>query len=113
CIMKKIISSLFILSLLPVIYFVLFKKDVDDISFYSLRMVILIFGVLLYPLNLNFNSKKDFLIIPVVTYLIFSIINIFLIKLFNDKIAIVNLLIGLFSFGQYYLQGKPKYRNFC
>ena len=111
--MKKIISTLFILSLLPVIYFVLFKKDVDDISFYSLTMVILIFGVLLYPLNLNFNSKKDFLIIPVVTYLIFSIINIFLIKLFNDKIAIVNLLIGLFSFEQYYLQGKPKYKNFC
>src|SRR5690606_308000 len=113
CIMKKIISALFILSLLPIIYFVLFKKDVNDIYFYYLTMGTLMFGVVLYPLNLNFSYKKDFLIIPVIAYLIFSILNIFLIKSFDDKIAIVNLLIGLFSFGQYYLQQKSKHKNFC
>lgn len=113
CIMKKIISALFILSLLPIIYVVLFKKDVNDIYFYYLTMGTLMFGVVLYPLNLNFSSKKDFLIIPVIAYLIFSILNIFLIKSFDDKIAIVNLLIGLFSFGQYYLQQKSKHKNFC
>lgn len=113
CIMKKIIAALFILSLLPIIYVVLFKKDVNDIYFYYLTMGTLMFGVVLYPLNLNFSSKKDFLIIPVIAYLIFSILNIFLIKSFDDKIAIVNLLIGLFSFGQYYLQQKSKHKNFC
>lgn len=113
CMMKKIISALFILSLLPIICFVLFKKDVNDIYFYYLTMGTLMFGVVLYPLNLNFSSKKDFLIIPVIAYLIFSILNIFLIKSFDDKIAIVNLLIGLFSFGQYYLQQKSKHKNFC
>ena len=113
CMMKKIISALFILSLLPIIYFVLFKKDVNDIYFYYLTMGTLMFGVVLYPFNLNFSSKKDFLIFPVIVYLIFSILNIFLIKSFDDKIAIVNLLIGLFSFGQYYLQQKSKHKNFC
>ncbi|MGC4129533.1 MAG: hypothetical protein QM564_08210 [Bergeyella sp.] len=105
--MKKVISSLFILSLLPIIYFVLFQKEVSNLAFYYVTMATLIFGVMLYPLNLNFNSKKDFLIIPIAAYLVLSIANMFLMKEFNEKISVINLLMGLFSFGQYCLQ-KPQ-----
>lgn len=109
--MKKILSSLFVLSLLPLIYIVLFEQGTGSISFYNLTLLTLILGVALYPLDLSFNSKKDFMIIPVLVYLIFSIINFFLVKLFDEKIAIINLLIGLFSFGQYYLQKNKRLSN--
>jgi len=104
--MKKKIFVLFILFLLPTIYFVLYKEEINNTPFFYLTSIIFLFGAILYPFDNKFRSVEDFLIIPFVVYSIFLIIEIFIIRSFNEKISVFNLLFGAFGFTRYYLHKK-------
>jgi len=104
--MKKTIFILFILSLLPIIYFILYKEEINNRCFFYLTSIFFLFGTILYPFDSKFRSVEDFLVIPFVVYFIFLIIEIFIIRSFNEKISVFNMLFGAFGFTQYYLHKK-------
>jgi len=104
--MKKYIFILFILFLLPLIYFILYKEEINNIYFFYLTAMIFLLGTILYPFDSKFGSVEDFLIIPFVVYFILLIIEIFIIRSFNEKISVFNILFGTFGFMRYYLHKK-------
>jgi len=106
--MKPIFSILFFLSLLPIIYFVSYKKDLNQITFYYLTTITLLIGMAIYPINWKFKELKDIIFISVILYLLFLILNVFLIKVFVQKFALINLLTAMFCYFQYWIYRKKK-----
>lgn len=104
--LRRMLSAIFVISLIPIASIIIFNLEITNIAFYSLTMISFILGFFIYPLNLKFTSIKDYMIIPLLVFLIFSILNVVFIKFFNERLSIINLLMGIFSFGQYILISK-------
>jgi len=100
------VFPLFILLLFPLIYFVFSEKETNNTYFFYLTSVIFLFGMLLYPFDWKFDSVEDFIIIPFFVYLLFLITEIFIVRSFHEKIAVINLLLGIFGFVRHYLDKK-------
>lgn len=106
--LQKTTFIIYILSLCPIIFYI-FMIGVNNLSFYYMTVVNLFLGVLLFLFSNNTNKK--FLVLPGIACLVFSVINILIIKIFNEKIAIICLLMSIFYFMQFYLERNYKIKS--
>ncbi len=100
---KKFILTFFLVGLI-ILFIAITNYDLSNIEFYTINFVIMLLGLLLYPVSKNFKRKIDYLIIPFIIVLMFNIINILFIKNFSTNISLINLIFGIFGFGQYYYE---------
>ena len=99
--LKKIIFSLFLICLLA-LFAIIVNYEVSSFKFYIISLSLMLLGFLLYPLNKKFDIKSDFLILPFIIVILFNLYNIIFNKNFNESFSLVNIVFGLFGFGQYY-----------
>lgn len=69
---------------------------------YIISIISLILGILIYPFNYKLTTKVDFLILPVITLLIFNFVILLFSLEFSLKLVFINYLFGLFGFLQYF-----------
>lgn len=100
--MKKVIFVLFLIGLIS-LFVALNFYELENKFFYYLSILLTFLGIILYPLNTKFNSSKDFLFIPFATFCIFSLLNLFWIKSYNESLSLLNVIFGFFGFAQYFL----------
>lgn len=98
---KKIILLLYLIGLLLLFVFVV-NYDLSSLKFYYVSFILMILGLLLYPLNKHLKEKSDFLIIPYVVIFLFNIINVITINNYSENISLINIVFSLFGFGQYF-----------
>ena len=68
---------------------------------YFITVLILILGSFIYPLDLKFKDKIDFMIFPILVVIIFNIVNLFFLKKYSNKIDFINIILGLFGVLQF------------
>ena len=93
---KKIILVLFIL-LIGIIFTDYFCDRFLPFTKYVLSLIILLFGILRYPTDFKFNSKVDFMFLPILAVVIFNVLNLFFLKNYTLKISYINILMGTFG----------------
>lgn len=104
---KKIILVLFVLFIGIIItdyfcdWFLPFTK-------YVLSLIILLFGILKYPTDFKFNTKVDFMFLPILAVVIFNILNLFFLKNYAMKINYINILMGTFGILQSFVYKNNK-----
>ncbi|MEP5934548.1 MAG: hypothetical protein ABJ218_05485 [Winogradskyella arenosi] len=105
--MKKIFFTLFLIGLITFFFSLLFW-EFENFSFYISTFGLTILGVLLYPFSNSFETRSDFLFLPFIIFVIFSIINLVWIKSYEQSLSILNLIFGIFGFGMFYLKQRKK-----
>lgn len=100
---KKVVLILFLIILLLLISSIVLHFKMTGFQFYWTSFTLMLLGFYLYPFKKNLKSKSDFLILPLIVVLIFNIINIFVMKNYDENIALINLIFGLFGLVQYYI----------
>lgn len=104
---KKIILVLFVLFIGIIItdyfcdWFLPFTK-------YILSLIILLFGILKYPTDFKFNTKVDFMFLPILAVVIFNVLNLFFMKNYALKINYINILMGTFGIFQSFVYKNNK-----
>jgi hypothetical protein len=104
---KRFFFTLFIILLL-IIFIAVLYGNLSDIQFYSSTLILMFLGLFLYPLNKKFEKKSDFLIIPFLITIVFNLGNIFIVKNFGENLSLINLIFGIFGFGQYFYSSMNK-----
>lgn len=105
--MKKVLFASFLIGLVIFFSYLIFW-EFEDVSFYILTLIFTILGILLYPVDRGFKSRKDFLIFPFLIFVVFSIINLVWIRSYEQSLSILNLIFGIFGFGTFYLTQRKK-----
>jgi len=103
--MRKVALLIFLISLFAIIYQILLA-DINEIDFYYLTTITLFSGCSLYPLNFKFENIRDFLIIPILIVLIFTVCNILYLNSYHENLAVLNIVIGVFSFAQFWVSKR-------
>lgn len=93
---KKIILVLFVL-LIGIIITDYFCNFFMPFTKYVLSLIILLIGILKYPTYFKFNTKVDFMILPILAVVVFNLANLFYLKNYSLKIDYINILMGTFG----------------
>lgn len=102
---KKICFALFLFFLILLMIGILLT-EFSTKTFYLISLAILIFGILLYPTNFSFQTKRDILMLPMVVVLLFSIVNLLFFQKYVDGLLLINILMGSLGFVFYSKEKK-------
>ena len=105
---KQVVLILFLIILLLLISSIILHFKMTSFQFYWASFTLILLGLCLYPFKKNLKSKSDFLILPLIVVFIFNIINIFVMKNYDENIALTNLIFGFFGLAQYYFLKTKK-----
>lgn len=97
---KKILISMFF-SLVGIVTYNYYFNIFTILTTYFITVLILILGSFIYPLDLKFKDKIDFMIFPILVVIIFNIVNLFFLKKYSNKIDFINIILGLFGVLQF------------
>lgn len=100
--MKKNIFLFLFLTLVFIGILNYFNSLFSELLIYIFSIIGLVLGILIYPFNYKLETKVDFLILPVITLLIFNFVILLFSLEFSLKLVFINYLFGLFGFLQYF-----------
>lgn len=78
--------------------------NITPFNFYISTTILLTIGLLIYLVN-NI-VQLDYTILPAIALYLFCLLNIFVLQYYDEKLSIVNLLLGIFCFTKYYFSKK-------